>query len=87
MRAARQQTAYTEKTLKDIHGNKIHVLELYLHALGKNILILQVICRHASLNHTERYQQQTTTRRGIISTRPTRTTLFATAVLEVAERG
>ena len=48
-------------------------------------LILQVVCRHASPNHTERYQQQTT-RRGIMSTRPMRATLFAAAVLEVAER-
>ena len=48
-------------------------------------LILEVICKRASPNHTERYQQQTT-RWGITSTRSTRVTLFAAAVLEVAKR-
>jgi len=49
-------------------------------------LIHQVVCKHAGPNPTERYQEQTRSW-GIISTRPTRATLFAAAVLEVTERG
>jgi hypothetical protein len=36
-RNAGEKSAYTEKISKNIQSDKIHVLELYLHALGKNV--------------------------------------------------